>query len=363
MVLKAVRLFPAEAARMTAEGAIAEALALAMFTQADVGNVVKMEWVVLWGDWMLTALEFAEGGTLEKEVWKKSARDPMRGTRKWEEWVRRRETRCLHVARVLLRVIEELYGRGFIHRDLKPANILVCGDGNLRVADFNITAKNEDGVGPPVVGGGEAEEEEGGGTWDAWGGTGTLLVVAPEVLAGGVYDEKIDVYSAGKVLVHLFKGVKFLDYVYQSKMPALEVGERMEGWTKEGQIFLARMLAEDPEQRPTLAELERDWAPALEAHSEEEGQVRREIVLTGSETNMMEAATLGGVTPWRPQWEKRLMEMEAERVRNRPRRVALWELVEQEAERMMEEAEEEGTGGAGGTAFLEQRKRRLASGC
>jgi len=362
---------------MTAEGAVAEALALAMLTQADVDNVVKMEWVVLWGDWMLTAMEFAEGGTLEKEVWKKSPKDPRRGTRKWKEWVRRRETRCLHVARVLLGVIEGLYRRKFIHRDLKPANILVRGDGSLGVVDFNISAKEEEGVGPPEVEGGEGGG--GGGKWYVMGQVGTPLFVAPEVLAeGGLYDEKIDVYSAGKVLVHLFKGVEFLNYVYESKLPALEVGEQMQGWTKGGQIFLARMLAEDPEQQPTLAESERDWAPALEAapqesvvplgvaqgevNREEEGRVRREMALIPTGADLTAATKIWGLMPWE-KGEKTLVELAAERVRNRPRRVAQWEWVQEEAERMREEAEKEGAWDAARTAVLEQRRQRLAQGC
>jgi len=66
--------------------------------------------------------------------------------------------------------------------------------------------------------------------------------------------------------------------------------------------------------------------------------------------------------PWK-KWEKTLVEVAAERVRNRPRRVAQWELVQEEAERMREEAEEEGAWDAARTAFLEQRRQRLAQGC
>lgn len=204
---------------------------------------------------------------------------------------------------------------------------------------------------------------------------GTPLFMAPEVRAGGVlYDEKVDVYSAGKVLVHLFKGVKFLHYLYEANLPALEVGERMEGWTKEGQIFLARMLAEDPAERPTLAELERDWAPALEgavvplgvaqgeANMEGEGRASSEMELKPAEADLIEATKAWVLVPWRVQWEEMLVELVAERVRSRPRRVALWELVQEEAEQMREEAEEEGAWDAARATFLEQRKGRLARG-
>jgi len=374
-VLKAVRLFPVEAARFTARGAVAEAQALASLTVANVQNVVKMKWMALWKGWMLTALEYAEDGILEKEAWKKNASDPVRGTRKWQEWVQRREVRCLDVARVLLRVVEDLYSRGYMHRDLKPANILVRGDGSVCVADFNMCYKRKGWVGPGAVEG--VEEEEGGkgdgsGRWYATGWAGTPLFVAPEVLGGGWYDEKSDVYSVGKILVHLFKGVEYLEHAYVSNIPPLEVGMSMEGWTKEGQICLARMLAEDPEQRPSLAELERDWAPAVggvflgkvasprelegQAKKEMEWQVRRKMELQVTEKGLIEAAKIWGVGPWPAEWERPLEGLEVERMRARPWRVIQWEMMEEEAEQMRKEAEEERASDGARAAFLEQRK-------
>jgi serine/threonine protein kinase len=95
--------------------------------------------------------------------------------------------RCLGVARVLLRVVEDLYSRGYMHRDLKPVNILIRGDGSLSIEDFNVCYKMEEGIGPWEDGGGEDEDEvKGGGKgkWYAAGCVGTPLFVAPEVMTG-----------------------------------------------------------------------------------------------------------------------------------------------------------------------------------
>lgn len=44
-------------------------------------------------------------------------------------------------------------------------------------------------------------------------------------------------YGVGKVLVHLFTGIEYLEHVYMSNIAPLEVGMFMEGWTKEGHFF------------------------------------------------------------------------------------------------------------------------------
>ncbi|XVF57128.1 hypothetical protein PTKIN_Ptkin06aG0178700 [Pterospermum kingtungense] len=77
---------------------------------------------------------------------------------------------------------------GIVHRDIKPDNIFFDFRGNLKIGDFGSAAWL-----------GEL------GTVD--GLVGTPYYVAPEVVMGRPYNEKVDVWSAGVVLYVLLAGV------------------------------------------------------------------------------------------------------------------------------------------------------------
>lgn len=77
---------------------------------------------------------------------------------------------------------------GVAHRDIKPDNILFDSRGRLKLADF-----------------GSAEVF--GVSSEMSGVVGTPYYVAPEVLMGRNYDEKVDVWSAGVILYTMLAGV------------------------------------------------------------------------------------------------------------------------------------------------------------
>jgi serine/threonine protein kinase len=121
------------------------------------------------------------------------------------DWVRLRRGAPVpepDAARVVAQLAEALAGchrRGVVHRDVKPDNVLLDLDPagetppRVRLADFGSAA---------WLGGGEG----GGRRRGAEGLVGTPHYVAPEVVAGGEYGEKVDVWSAGVVMYALLSG-------------------------------------------------------------------------------------------------------------------------------------------------------------
>ncbi|KAG8060657.1 hypothetical protein GUJ93_ZPchr0002g24665 [Zizania palustris] len=87
----------------------------------------------------------------------------------------------------LAAALASCHRRGVAHRDVKPDNVLFDARGVLKLGDF-----------------GSAEWFAGGQPMT--GLVGTPYYVAPEVVAGREYNEKVDVWSAGVVLYMMLSG-------------------------------------------------------------------------------------------------------------------------------------------------------------
>ncbi|XP_010023949.2 LOW QUALITY PROTEIN: phosphoenolpyruvate carboxylase kinase 2 [Eucalyptus grandis] len=99
------------------------------------------------------------------------------------------EPEAARILAQLMRAVAHCHRHGVVHRDIKPENILFDSRGRLRLADFGSAE---------VIGGGEQAAAE--------GVVGTPHYVAPEVVAGREYGEKVDVWSAGVVLYVMLAG-------------------------------------------------------------------------------------------------------------------------------------------------------------
>ncbi|KAL8518243.1 hypothetical protein ACS0TY_009565 [Phlomoides rotata] len=91
------------------------------------------------------------------------------------------------VLKQLMTAIAYCHRLGVAHRDIKPENILFDSRGNLKLADFGSAEMFEISEMNEVV--------------------GTPYYVAPEVLMGRDYTEKVDVWSAGVILYIMLSGV------------------------------------------------------------------------------------------------------------------------------------------------------------
>lgn len=96
-------------------------------------------------------------------------------------------------AELLAQLADALAGchrRGVAHRDVKPDNVFFDAAGALRLGDFGSAEWFGDGRRRAMMS----------------GLVGTPYYVAPEVVAGREYDEKVDVWSAGVVLYMMLSG-------------------------------------------------------------------------------------------------------------------------------------------------------------
>ncbi|CAB4285692.1 unnamed protein product [Prunus armeniaca] len=135
-------------------------------------NILKLFNVFETDDSLAMVLELCEPTTLYDRIIKRPLSEP----------------EAASIIKQLLEAISHCHRVGVVHRDLKPENILFDSRNNLKLADF-----------------GSAEWVSEGGSME--GVVGTPYYVAPEVLMGRAYNEKVDVWSAGVMLYIMLGGI------------------------------------------------------------------------------------------------------------------------------------------------------------
>ena len=148
-------------------------------------------------------------------------------------------TKANEVARQICAGLAAAHDKGVLHRDLKPSNIMIDGDGRVRITDFGLAVRSDEG---------------------ATDFAGTPAYMSPEQFEGKPATERSDLYSLGLILYEVYTGHRPFEAAtlaeWRSRHTQAEPtrpsqhGEPLDEVTERA---ILRCLEKDPAKRPVSA--------------------------------------------------------------------------------------------------------------
>jgi len=153
-----------------------------------------------------------------------------------------------HIASIIFMVLkglEFLHGKKMIHRDIKAGNVLLSYDGNVKLADFGVSAQ--------LIHSYSVRNEKMGSPY--W--------MSPEVINRNDYSFSTDIWSLGITCIELAEGEPPFSTLRMIKVMQMIITNPTKGltnpskWSKEFNDFVKVCLNVDPLKRPIAKELQK----------------------------------------------------------------------------------------------------------
>jgi Tol biopolymer transport system component len=152
----------------------------------------------------------------------------------------------LHIGEQIARALAAAHAQGIIHCDIKPENVMLRHDGFIKVLDFGLARDLTAGSSTSIIPG------------------GTLRYMSPEQSRGEAASPASDVFCLGLVLYELTSGTHPFEggSIFDTLKALNEAAPRsLTSWNAfvppQLDALILRMLAKDPRQRPSAAEVAR----------------------------------------------------------------------------------------------------------
>jgi YVTN family beta-propeller protein len=192
--------------------------------------------------------------------------------------------RTLAICNQVANALDAAHANGLVHRDVKPSNVLLDAGEHVYLADFGLTRRLDEQVGPA----GEGRS------------VGTPAYLAPEQIEGGSIDGRTDVYSLGCLLYQCLTGVTpfagrshlAVAWAHLEEEPP-NASERRPELPGAIDAVIRKAMAKDPEQRyTTCAAVTTAAGEALGLRRESVLLRHKLLIIAGGATALALAAVL-----------------------------------------------------------------------
>lgn len=166
-----------------------------------------------------------------------------------KDWLEQRDRQVnrkanFHLFTQMLKGVKHIHENGIIHRDLKPSNIFIDKDNNVKIGDFNLATMMDEKLDKSL----QRHSMN----------IGTPLYLAPEQANSRTYNQKVDIFPLGCILLELC--CKF-DTQHEKFISVKDLREHQvlpEGLTSEFPLesqLILQMTSPNSDERPTAQSL------------------------------------------------------------------------------------------------------------